>query len=345
VGEKFYIILKGTVSVLVPQDKLRKTINSLVNDQMIKFVTQKSQKFKEPPLEGAATTTEVAEDLLDIARQSLSGSGLGDQSMDSAQQSSDSSKDKALVVDGDIMFKVIRNLQRRMSHYEERQQEVYESYFNEAVQLKNGKSFGELALINNKPRAATVKCLTDCHFAVLSKPDFEALLKKLEVKREKRFVDFLESLPFFSNQSRVALVKLKYLIQPRHYIKGQEVVAEDAPSSKIFIVKQGVFAVLKATDKFPVDQKAASEEKERLTLQKILDIQRKRMRGALKMRVIGNKEDEGERPSPGNSINSLIQNDLSGNRGCKKPKPALVTLIGPGELFGEYEALNEKGSH
>lgn len=118
------------------------------------------------------------------------------------------------------MVKVIKGIQLKMSHYEERQVEVYESYFNEAVQLKNGKSFGELALINNKPRAATVKCLTDCHFAVLSKSDFEILLKKLEVKREKRFVDFLEGLPFFSNQSRVALVKLKYLMQQRLYIKG-----------------------------------------------------------------------------------------------------------------------------
>ena len=67
------------------------------------------------------------------------------------------------------------------------------------MQLSTGKSFGELALINNKPRAATVKCITDCHFAVISKQDYDSLLKKIEIKKEKRFVDFLESLPFFSN--------------------------------------------------------------------------------------------------------------------------------------------------
>lgn len=67
------------------------------------------------------------------------------------------------------------------------------------------------------------------------------------------------------------------------------------------------------------------------------------------MRVFGNKEDNeyegGEKPGPGNSINSLLRNDLSGNKGNKKPKPALVTLIGPGELFGDYEAFNEKSTH
>jgi CRP-like cAMP-binding protein len=40
--------------------------------------------------------------------------------------------------------------------------------FIEVVNLRAGKSFGELALIKNKPRAATVKCIEDCHFATMS---------------------------------------------------------------------------------------------------------------------------------------------------------------------------------
>ena len=55
--------------------------------------------------------------------------------------------------------------------------------------------------------------MTESHFAVVSKADYESLLKKIEVKKEKKFVDFLESLPFFSNQSRVALTRFKYLMQ------------------------------------------------------------------------------------------------------------------------------------
>ena len=42
----------------------------------------------------------------------------------------------------------------------------------DVVQLKTGKSFGELALIKNKPRAATIKCNEDCHFAIMSKSDY-----------------------------------------------------------------------------------------------------------------------------------------------------------------------------
>jgi CRP-like cAMP-binding protein len=43
-----------------------------------------------------------------------------------------------------------------------------------------GHSFGELALINNKPRAATIHCEEGCHFAVMSKKDYKECLIKIE---------------------------------------------------------------------------------------------------------------------------------------------------------------------
>lgn len=101
---------------------------------------------------------------------------------------------------------------------------------------------------------------------MVNKADYESLLKKIELKKEKRFVDFLESLPFFSNQSRVALIKLKYLMQQRDYIKNQEVISEDSPATKVFIVRSGEFAIYKMTEKFPVDVEVEQEEKEKLTL-------------------------------------------------------------------------------
>ena len=35
--------------------------------------------------------------------------------------------------------------------------------------LKSGDTFGELALINNDKRNATLKCITDCVFATIDK--------------------------------------------------------------------------------------------------------------------------------------------------------------------------------
>ena len=46
----------------------------------------------------------------------------------------------------------------------------------ELATLSNGKSFGDLALIGSKPRMASIRCLEDTHFAVLSKQDYNLIL-------------------------------------------------------------------------------------------------------------------------------------------------------------------------
>lgn len=52
--------------------------------------------------------------------------------------------------------------------YELKNKEEEELFF-EAVTLRSGKSFGEIALIKNQPRAASIKTIEECHFAVMSK--------------------------------------------------------------------------------------------------------------------------------------------------------------------------------
>ncbi len=41
-----------------------------------------------------------------------------------------------------------------------------------------------------------------------------------------------------------------------------------------------------------------------------------------------------------------MKNDFAGgNKLIKKPKPVLVALLGPGEIFGDYEAFLSKETH
>jgi len=46
--------------------------------------------------------------------------------------------------------------------------------------LTQGHSFGELSLIRNAPRAATITCASNCSFAVMSKSDYDRVLMKIE---------------------------------------------------------------------------------------------------------------------------------------------------------------------
>jgi CRP-like cAMP-binding protein len=45
--------------------------------------------------------------------------------------------------------------------------------------LPEGTSFGELALLNSKPRSATIVTKDQSHFAVLEKTDFQKICKGL----------------------------------------------------------------------------------------------------------------------------------------------------------------------
>ena len=47
------------------------------------------------------------------------------------------------------------------------------------ARLKAGQSFGEQALINSKPRMATIQCVTPCFFAVLTKNDYQKSFGKI----------------------------------------------------------------------------------------------------------------------------------------------------------------------
>ena len=57
--------------------------------------------------------------------------------------------------------------------------------------LLSGETFGEYSLISNQPVQASIKCKEDCHFAILEKKDFNAILsiffkkKLVNIKKNK----------------------------------------------------------------------------------------------------------------------------------------------------------------
>lgn len=57
--------------------------------------------------------------------------------------------------------------------------------FIDLARLEPGGCFGELALVDGKPRMATIKCITRCHFLVLNRTDYAKALREQDKKRRQ----------------------------------------------------------------------------------------------------------------------------------------------------------------
>jgi CRP-like cAMP-binding protein len=111
----------------------------------------------------------------------------------------------------------------------------------EVAKLHNGGSFGELALIEDKPRAATIKCHTDCTFATMEREDYNKTLMRIENRNINKIIDFFKDLPYFSSYGRTALGKIRFWFSRVKYKRSHVVYKEGDSSSHVYIVINGDF--------------------------------------------------------------------------------------------------------
>lgn len=111
-----------------------------------------------------------------------------------------------------------------------------------------GDCFGELALLKKQPRTATVQCRSDCHFAVLSKADFDRIMGKIKEMLLNRKVEFLLSVSLFGNWTKGSMLKASYYFKERNYRRKQVVFSIGEESSELFFVKEGEFQLFQSME-------------------------------------------------------------------------------------------------
>ena len=89
-----------------------------------------------------------------------------------------------------------------------------------------GSSFGELALISSKPRAATIRTKTPCHFAKLDKDSYQKVLMNIQEKMLNEKIDFFKALPVFESWTRVSLGKMTYFFFEKDFQRNHFVYKE-----------------------------------------------------------------------------------------------------------------------
>lgn len=91
--------------------------------------------------------------------------------------------------------------------------ELLETPMIEVAVLSDGQSFGELALISNKPRAASIKTKSNCYFAVLNKEDYQNVYGVIERNHLNKKIDLLKSWIQLRDLTRDTLSKMTYYFE------------------------------------------------------------------------------------------------------------------------------------
>lgn len=111
-----------------------------------------------------------------------------------------------------------------------------------------GDVFGELALMYNAPRAATITATAPSTCYVLDRGTFNKIVKNSAVKRREKFENFLEKIEILTDLNAAEKAKIVDCLKTERFKKGEKVITQGEEGNKFFLIQSGTAHATKRTE-------------------------------------------------------------------------------------------------
>ncbi|KAI8362635.1 camp-dependent protein kinase regulatory subunit [Blakeslea trispora] len=108
-----------------------------------------------------------------------------------------------------------------------------------------GGSFGELALMYNAPRAATIIATSDCVLWALDRVTFRTILMENTSRKRRMYEYFLSEVALLKSLESYEKHKIADALESVYFEDGQEVIKQDDVGDQFYIIESGKAVVLK----------------------------------------------------------------------------------------------------
>ena len=119
--------------------------------------------------------------------------------------------------------------------------------------LGPGSAFGELALMYNTPRAASIKATSKCVLWTIDRNTYRGIVVYYKFLRNKQYIEFLKNVEIMDKKLGVVMTeaeleKMVASLEREQYEPGDAIIRQNNKGDQFYIIADGEVNVVKTTD-------------------------------------------------------------------------------------------------